>query len=44
MTTTKEPTDCSATATISMSLVNTANRMRDDDLRSVNYFDVDRHP
>ena len=25
----EEPTDCSATATISMSSVNTANRMRD---------------
>jgi hypothetical protein len=44
VTTTKEPTDCSATATISMSSVNTANRMRDDDLRSVDFFDVDRHP
>jgi polyisoprenoid-binding protein YceI len=44
VTITEEPADCSATATISMSSVNTANRMRDDDLRSVNFFDVDRHP
>ena len=44
VTTAEEPTDCSATATITMSSVNTANRMRDDDLRSVNFFDVDRHP
>jgi polyisoprenoid-binding protein YceI len=44
VTITEEPTDCSATATISMRSVNTANRMRDDDLRSVNFFDVDRHP
>jgi polyisoprenoid-binding protein YceI len=40
----EEPTGCFATATISMRSVNTANRMRDDDLRSVNFFDVDRHP
>jgi polyisoprenoid-binding protein YceI len=40
----EQPADCSATAVISMSSVNTANRMRDDDLRSVNFFDVDRHP
>jgi polyisoprenoid-binding protein YceI len=40
----EQPADCAATATISMSSVNTANRMRDDDLRSVNFFDVDRHP
>lgn len=39
----EQPTDCSAAATISMSSVNTANRMRDDDLRSVNFFDVDQH-
>jgi polyisoprenoid-binding protein YceI len=44
VTTAKEPTDCSASATISMSSVNTANRMRDDDLRSANFFDVSRHP
>jgi polyisoprenoid-binding protein YceI len=42
--TAEEPTGCSATATISMSSVNTGNRMRDDDVRSVNFFDVDRHP
>jgi polyisoprenoid-binding protein YceI len=40
----EQPAGCSATAAISMSSVNTANRMRDDDLRSVNFFDVDRHP
>lgn len=44
VTTAEEPTGCSATATIAMGSVNTANRMRDDDLRSVNFFDVDRHP
>ncbi|MGH3469313.1 MAG: YceI family protein [Thermocrispum sp.] len=44
MTIAAQPADCSATATIDMSSVNTANRMRDDDLRSVNFFDVDRHP
>jgi polyisoprenoid-binding protein YceI len=40
----EQPTDCSAAATISMSSVNTANRMRDDDLRSVNFFDVNQYP
>jgi polyisoprenoid-binding protein YceI len=44
ITTTTEPTDCSATATISMASVNTANGMRDDDLRSANFFDVEHHP
>jgi polyisoprenoid-binding protein YceI len=39
-----QPANCSATATISMKSVHTANRLRDDDLRSVNFFDVDRHP
>jgi len=38
------PSAGSKAATIAMSSVNTANRMRDDDLRSVNFFDVDRHP
>jgi len=44
LTTTEEPTDCSATATIAMTSVNTANGMRDDDLRSSNFFDVDQYP
>ena len=44
LTTAEEPTDCSATATIAMGSVNTGNRMRDEDLRSVNFFDVDRYP
>lgn len=39
-----QPADCSAAATIAMSSVNTANRMRDDDLRSANFFDVAQHP
>lgn len=40
----EQPTDCAVTATIAASSVNTANRMRDDDLRSANFFDVDQHP
>jgi polyisoprenoid-binding protein YceI len=44
MVTAEESTGCSATATIAMSSINTGNRMRDDDLRSVNFFDVDRYP
>lgn len=44
VTTAEEPTDCSAAATIAMSSVNTANGMRDADLRSANFFDVERHP
>ncbi|HEY0530246.1 MAG TPA: YceI family protein [Actinoplanes sp.] len=44
VTTAEAPTDCSATATIAMSSVNTANRMRDDDLRSANFFDVVQYP
>jgi polyisoprenoid-binding protein YceI len=36
--------DCSAAATVAMGSVNTGNRMRDDDLRSANFFDVDRCP
>jgi polyisoprenoid-binding protein YceI len=40
----EEPARCSATATIFMNSVNTATRMRDDDLRSANFFDVGRHP
>jgi polyisoprenoid-binding protein YceI len=44
VTTAERPSDCSATATIAMNSVNTGVRMRDDDLRSANFFDVDRHP
>lgn len=44
VTVTEEPTDCSVTATIAMSSVNTANSMRDDHLRSADFFDVDRYP
>ncbi len=44
VTTAEGPADCSAAATIAMSSVNTANTIRDDDLRSANFFDVDRHP
>jgi polyisoprenoid-binding protein YceI len=44
VTTAQEPADCSASATIAMASVNTGNGMRDDDLRSANFFDVDRHP
>ncbi|PXY27706.1 YceI family protein [Prauserella muralis] len=44
VTTAEDPAGCSATATIAMGSVNTGNRMRDDDLRSGAFFDVDRHP
>ncbi|TDD07989.1 YceI family protein [Nonomuraea diastatica] len=44
VTTAERPDDCSATATIAMSSVNTGVRMRDDDLRSANFFDIDRFP
>jgi polyisoprenoid-binding protein YceI len=44
VTTAERPGDCSATATIAMSSVNTGVRMRDDDLRSDNFFDVHRYP
>lgn len=44
VTTAERPSDCSATATITMSSVNTGVRMRDDDLRSANFFDIDRFP
>lgn len=44
LTTAEELTDCSATATIAMNSVHTANQMRDEDLRSANFFDVDRYP
>lgn len=41
---TEDPAGCTATATITMGSVNTANRMRDDDLRSAGFFDVGHHP
>ncbi|MGP3936809.1 YceI family protein [Nonomuraea sp. KM88] len=44
VTTAARPSDCSATATVAMSSVNTGVRMRDDDLRSANFFDIDRFP
>jgi polyisoprenoid-binding protein YceI len=44
VTTAEDPADCRAAATIAMGSVSTGNRMRDDDLRSANFFDVDRHP
>jgi polyisoprenoid-binding protein YceI len=40
----EQPSDCSATATISMRSVNTANSIRDDDLRSANFFDANQYP
>jgi polyisoprenoid-binding protein YceI len=36
--------DSSATATIDLSSVSTGNEMRDNDLRSTNFFDVETHP
>ncbi|MEU7860153.1 YceI family protein [Nonomuraea sp. NPDC049141] len=44
VTTAERSSGCSATATIAMSSVNTGVRMRDDDLRSANFFDIDRYP
>jgi polyisoprenoid-binding protein YceI len=44
VTTAEDLKDCTATATIAMSSVNTGNPMRDDDLRSANFFDVEHHP
>jgi polyisoprenoid-binding protein YceI len=38
------PLDSTATATIDLSSVNTGNEMRDNDLRSTNFFDVETHP
>ena len=42
--TAKNPLDSSATATIDLSSVVTGNDMRDNDLRSPNFFDVATHP
>jgi len=39
-----DPLDSTATATIDLSSVNTGNEMRDNDLRSTNFFDVETHP
>lgn len=38
------PVDSTATATIDLSSVSTGNEMRDNDLRSTNFFDVETHP
>jgi len=38
------PLDSTATATIDLSSVSTGNEMRDNDLRSTNFFDVATHP
>jgi polyisoprenoid-binding protein YceI len=38
------PLDSTATATIDLSSVDTGNEMRDNDLRSTNFFDVATHP
>ena len=38
------PLDSTATATIDLSSVSTGNEMRDNDLRSTNFFDVETHP
>jgi polyisoprenoid-binding protein YceI len=39
-----EPSACSVTAQIVMSSVSTGNDMRDNHLRSADFFDVERHP
>jgi polyisoprenoid-binding protein YceI len=44
VTTAEDPGDCAASATIAMGSVNTGNPMRDDDLRSANFFDVAQYP
>jgi polyisoprenoid-binding protein YceI len=38
------PVDSTATAVIDLSSVSTGNEMRDNDLRSTNFFDVETHP
>src|ERR1700749_3542156 len=38
------PLDSTATASIDLSSVSTGNEMRDNDLRSTNFFDVETHP
>jgi polyisoprenoid-binding protein YceI len=38
------PLDSSATATIDLDSIDTNNPTRDDDLRSANYFEVDKYP
>lgn len=42
--TAEDPLRSSATATIDMTSIDTGNTTRDDDLRSANYFEVDRFP
>ncbi|TDP97732.1 YceI family protein [Labedaea rhizosphaerae] len=44
VTTAEQADGCTATATIAMASVNTGNPMRDDDLRSANFFDVAQFP
>jgi polyisoprenoid-binding protein YceI len=39
-----DPLESSATATIDLSSVSTGNEMRDNDLRSTNFFDAATHP
>ena len=39
-----DPLDSSASATIDMTSIDTNNPTRDDDLRSKNFFEVDRYP
>ena len=39
-----DPLDSSATATIDMTSIDTNNPVRDDDLRSSNFFEVDQYP
>jgi len=39
-----EPSACTAAAEIALSSVSTGNEMRDNHLRSADFFDVERHP
>lgn len=39
-----DPLESSATATIEMASIDTSNQTRDDDLRSSNFFEVDKYP
>jgi polyisoprenoid-binding protein YceI len=39
-----DPTESSATATVDLASINTGNEMRDNHIRSADFFDVEHHP